>query len=104
MCRSGFRFLPKLLRGHDGPATLRRTALAPIEEKILLGVFGIVVVLIVVGQLDPRRNSFDGRNPDAAVPNAGLAIRIARVVDEPRLVSIKGRIHAGAGAEYEQER
>src|SRR5215510_159220 len=104
MWRSGFRFLPKLLRGDDRSATARRTTLAPIEQEILLRVIGIVVVLIVVRQFGPHRNALDRRDPDAAVPDAGLAVRITRMVDESRLIPVKGRVDAGAGAENEQKR
>src|SRR5262249_990688 len=67
-------------------------------------VLGIVLVLVVVKELCPRRNALQRLDPDAAPADDGFAIRIARVIDEPRLIAVVRGVDARALIEDEQER
>src|SRR5215467_11687637 len=89
---------------HHRLATVRRPALALVVAEILLRVLGVVVVHVIVGQLAAGGNTLEGRDPDAAAPDAGVAIGRTRVIDEARLVAVEPRIHAGAAAQDEEER
>src|SRR5215217_639137 len=73
-----------LLRRHDRTATFRRATAAGVKLQILLRVLIEILVLIIVGELRPRRNALDGLDPDVAALDVGVAVRIARVVDEAR--------------------
>src|SRR5688572_27110794 len=48
----------------------------------------LAVGVVVVGQLFARRDVLAGTNPDVVADNLAVAVRLARVVDEPRDVAI----------------
>ena len=49
-------------------------------------------VRVVVGQLLARADVANCLDPDSAVVNDGIAVRIARVVDEARFVALERRV------------
>src|SRR3954471_2619406 len=86
------------------PATARRAAVA--REAALGGwrVSFLEDVRVVVGELLARPHVANGFDPDATVLDDSVAVRIARVVYEPRCVAVHRRIDHDVVVDREQER
>src|SRR5688500_10776867 len=76
-----------------GKAALRPGRVALVEH-----------VRVVVGQLLARRDVADRLDPDAAVIDHGVAVRIARMVDEAGVVAVHRRVDYQVVVDREQER
>src|ERR1043165_6310018 len=72
-------------------------------EQVLFGVVLLVVVGVIVRQLFARRNGLHRMHPDPAAADLGLAVRIARVVDEDRLIAPDRPVDALALIQNEKE-
>src|SRR5689334_1921587 len=72
----------------DRPAALRRPTPAPIELLVFRCMVLGPLVLIVVHELRPGRNGLDRLDEDPLAIVDRLAIRVARMVDEARLVPV----------------
>src|SRR6185369_16238525 len=72
----------------DRPAALRRAAAATVELLVVRRVVVGSLVLIVVHELRASRNRLDRLDEDPLAIVDRFAVRFARVVDEPRVVSV----------------
>jgi hypothetical protein len=61
-------------------------------------------VRVVVRELFARLDVANGLDPNATVVDHGVAIRIARVIDESRLVAVDGGVDHDVVVDREQER
>src|SRR5690606_23744437 len=82
---------------------LRRAAATGIARLVALVRIGRTLVLVVVDELLPRLDRPDRLYVDVAAVDHGLAVRIAGVIDEARLVPVHGRVYHRAVVEREQE-
>src|ERR1041385_7420202 len=72
-------------------------------EQVLFGVVLLVVVGVIVRHLFARRNGLHRMHPDPAATDLRLAVRIAREVDEDRLIAPDRPIDALPLIQNEQE-
>src|SRR5690606_8300200 len=101
------RRLPARLarRQKDGAAAVRGTAAAAIE-LFPLGVLlriAAALVLIVVNELLARPDRPQRVDPDPPVLDDRLAVRVARVIDETRLVAVARAVDDGLSVDREEE-
>src|SRR5687767_9668196 len=77
-----------LFRGlHDTSATVGRPAFTDVELLERLVALACTLVLIVVGELGSRLDCVEGVNEYLPARDHGLAVRLARVVDEARVTA-----------------
>src|SRR6185437_7150343 len=81
------RLLPRQrhLGGDDRAAAIRRAAQALVELLVGLGRLGRALVVVVVRELLALPDRPVGLDVDATILDHRIAVRIARVIDEPRL-------------------
>src|SRR5580693_8676678 len=83
-------------RPQHAAAAARRPA-ATGEDHVDVGrIVGLALDLVVVGELLTRSDIADGLDEHAALLNDGLAVRVAAVIDEARLVTIDAGVDDGA--------
>src|SRR5215831_11495405 len=92
-----------LLR-EDRPATVRRAAVAGEPSLSSRRVALLEDVLVVVRELVTGSDVAHGRDPDAPVLDDRVAVRITRVIDEPRLVAVDRRVDDDIVVNGEEER
>src|SRR6478609_7750458 len=76
----------------DRPSALRRAAPATVELLVLRRVVVGSLVLVVVQELRAGGNRSDRLDEDPLAIIDRLAVRLTRVVDEPRVVPVHGRV------------
>ena len=87
-------------RLHYGTPALRRPTLAEIE-LLIRRIVG-PLVLVVISELDTRLDVPLGINPDSAVLDYRLTVRVARMIDQSGIVATTVSVDAGFLVEREQ--
>jgi len=90
-------------RFHNGAATVRGAALAGVKLQILFRILVEILVLVVVRELGTGGNALDRLDPDVPPFDEGITVRIARVIDEARIVSIECGVDDPLGVQREQK-
>src|SRR5690349_10221621 len=94
----------RLLRLDDRPPTVGGPATTRVESEILGGVLVEVLVLIIVRQLGAHRYALDRVDPDMTALDVRVTVRIARVIDETRVVAVEGGVDDPFAVQREQKR
>src|ERR1700687_1291663 len=106
LCRADLASALPLRGLHDRPAAIIRAALAEIELLQLRVVLARTLVLVVVRELHARLDAPQRVDENLPARDHGLAVRVARVIDETRVSSTRvyGTVDDGVLVEGEQER
>jgi hypothetical protein len=93
------------LQIQDRPATRRRPAAARIPgERLIVEIVGVHPIGVVVRELFTGLDRPLGEDEDAPADVGRLAARLARVVDEARLVAVHGGVDRGLAIDGEKKR
>src|SRR5215216_5759862 len=87
---------------HDAPPAFIRATVTDIELLQLGQIGACALILVIIGELNPRLNVFKGIYPDPLIVDDGLAIRVAGMVDETRDVASDVAVDAGVIVESEE--